>query len=171
LGHKLDLHSEDGRGSMFSVSVPLRTKDTAQQSVKAPGGITSGVENINIFYVDDEENNIHALSTLMRNWGCSINSATDLESAEDYAKNNHAPDVLLVDYQLEAEKDGVKLAGILNNYWGGIPVCIVSAAPDYALTAGLNEHGYDFLRKPIKPSKLRALLERYSQKKDAALAL
>jgi DNA-binding NtrC family response regulator len=27
-------------------------------------------------------------------------------------------------------------------------------------------HKYDFLRKPVKPGKLRALLERYSQKKN-----
>jgi hypothetical protein len=27
-------------------------------------------------------------------------------------------------------------------------------------------HNHDFLRKPVKPAKLRALLERYLQKKN-----
>jgi DNA-binding response OmpR family regulator len=71
-----------------------------------------------------------------------------------------------MDYQLGPETNGLKLADELLSQWGDVPVCIVSAAPGEDLSAQANEHGFDFLRKPIKPGKLRALLERYIQKKN-----
>ena len=71
-----------------------------------------------------------------------------------------------MDYQLGSETNGIQLGDALRNQWGNIPVCIVSAAPDEDLSIRVSEHGFDFLRKPIKPGKLRALLERYLQRKN-----
>ncbi|NOQ87945.1 MAG: response regulator [Gammaproteobacteria bacterium] len=165
LGHKIRVQSFDGQGSLFSLLVPMCAKETSQSNKSAETNILSGLESLNIFYVDDDEKNIHALNTLMDNWGCTFSSATSSASAIDYAKNNTAPDVILMDYQLGPETNGLQLADELRKQWGDIPVCVVSAAPDEDLSMRVNEHGFDFLRKPIKPGKLRALLERYLQRK------
>ena len=165
LGHKIRVQSFDGQGSLFSLLVPMCAKETSQSNRSAETNILSGLESLNIFYVDDDEKNIHALNTLMDNWGCSFSSATSSASAIDYAKNNTAPDVILMDYQLGPETNGLQLADELRKQWGDVPVCVVSAAPDEDLSMRVNEHGFDFLRKPIKPGKLRALLERYLQRK------
>ncbi|MES0327313.1 MAG: PAS domain-containing hybrid sensor histidine kinase/response regulator [Gammaproteobacteria bacterium] len=166
LGHQIHVYSDDGKGSLFSLFVPMCTKALTQQNNQQATNITSGLENLNIFYVDDEENNIHALGTLMDNWGCKLSSATDSASAELYAANNQPPDVILMDYQLGSGINGIQLADILREQWKDVPVCIVSAAPDEDLSIRVSSHGYDFLRKPIKPGKLRALLERYLQRKN-----
>ncbi len=166
LDHKIHVKSSDGNGSLFSLFVPMSAKQSTQKNKPKSTGMTSGLENLNIFYVDDEENNIHALSTLMDNWGCNISSASDSASARLYAANNQAPDVLLMDYQLNCDVNGIQLADELRTQWKDIPVCIVSAAPDEGLSTRITHHGYDFLRKPIKPGKLRALLERYLQRKN-----
>ena len=166
LDHEIDLHSKDGKGSMFSIKVPVCSRNVDQLQEVTHSGISSGVEGIRVFYVDDEENNIHALGALMNNWGCDLRSASDVSSAESYAAENPAPDVILVDYQLGLELNGLQLAERLRYTWGEISVCVVSGAPDEMLTEGLRQYNYDFLRKPIKPSKLRALLETYAQKKS-----
>ena len=167
LGHQINVQSSDGKGSLFSLLVPLRAKQINQQNTLQTTKITSGLENLNIFYVDDEDNNIHALGTLMDNWGCTFSSANDVATAELYATKNPAPDVLLMDYQLDTDVNGIQLADALRRHWKNIPVCIVSAAPDEDLSTRVTTHGYDFLRKPIKPGKLRALLEKYLQRKNA----
>lgn len=167
LGHEIRVQSFDGQGSLFSLLVPMSEKGTSQASDTAITDILSGLKNLNIFYVDDEENNIHALRTLMDNWHCTFASATSSDSSIDYAKNNTAPDVILMDYQLGPETNGIKLGDVLRDIWGDIPVCIVSAAPDEDLPMRVTGHGFDFLRKPIKPGKLRALLERYLQRKNS----
>lgn len=166
LGHEIRVKSFDGQGSLFSLLVPLCTKGISPSSDASGTDILSGLESLNIFYVDDEENNIHALSTLMDNWHCTFASATSAESSMEYANNNIAPDVILMDYQLGPDTNGIKLGDELRDLWGDIPVCIVSAAPDEDLSMRVTGHGFDFLRKPIKPGKLRALLERYLQKKN-----
>lgn len=106
----------------------------------------------------------HALGELTANWGCFLESAQDEEAALEYARTNHAPNVLLVDYQLGEGMDGLQLAQTLREIWGEVPVCIVSAAPDESWLDSLGTYGFDFLRKPVKPSRLRALLERYAER-------
>ena len=147
--------------------VPLSSKDSSQPAQASSTETSSGLESLNIFYVDDDENNIHALSTLMDNWGCTFSSATSPTSSLEYASEHDAPDVILMDYQLGPETNGIQLADELLGHWQNIPVCIVSAAPDEDLSTRVTGHGFDFLRKPIKPGKLRALLERYLQKKNS----
>ena len=164
LGHQIHVESRDGKGSLFSLFLPLREKQVTKQNNLKTTSITSGLEDLNIFYVDDEENNIHALGTLIDSWGCKLSSANTPESAEKYAEENKAPDVILMDYQLDSETDGLQLADMLRKKWEDVPVCVVSAAPDEDLSVRVNNHGFDFLRKPIKPGKLRALLERYLQR-------
>ncbi|MCW9013864.1 MAG: PAS domain-containing hybrid sensor histidine kinase/response regulator [Gammaproteobacteria bacterium] len=158
---KVHVHSDGSHGSMFSVFVPMCPEEICQENKVQTTDIPSGLENLTVFYVDDDEHNIHALGTLMDNWECEFSYATSAESAERYAQDNGAPDVILMDYQLGADINGIQLAETLQNHWGDVPVCIVSAAPDEDLPARVTGCGYEFLRKPIKPGKLRALLERY----------
>jgi Na+/proline symporter/signal transduction histidine kinase/CheY-like chemotaxis protein len=167
LGHEIKVRSFDGRGSLFSLLVPMRAKEASPSSEVSHSSILSGLESLSIFYVDDDEDNIHALSTLMDNWGCTFTSATSSASSIEYANENNAPDVILMDYQLGPESNGLRLGDELREIWGEVPVCIVSAAPDEDLSTRVSSHGFDFLRKPIKPGKLRALLERYLQKKNS----
>lgn len=164
LKHEIKLRSEDGHGSLFSLLVPMRDKINNPINKPAINEIRSGLENMSLFYVDDDEKNIHALGTLMDNWGCNLQSATSVSSAKEYLNNHVAPNVILMDFQLGNELNGLQLADEMRSVWGDIPVCIVSAAADEDLPTRVTSHGFDFLRKPIKPGKLRALLERYSQR-------
>ena len=164
LEHKMRVYSKDSRGSLFSITVPRRDRQVDERGNKRGTGITTGLENLSIFYVDDDENNIHALGILMENWGCLYASAESHQDAVDFAREHTAPDAILMDYQLGPDSNGIELAGILRELWQDTPVCIVSAAPDDELSKLINQHNYDFLRKPIKPGKLRALLERYMER-------
>ncbi|MCW9047691.1 MAG: response regulator, partial [Gammaproteobacteria bacterium] len=155
---------EDGHGSLFSLLVPKREKINTPVNKPAIYEIKSGLENMNLFYVDDDEENIHAMGALTDNWGCNLQSATSVSSAKNYLHNHAAPNVILMDFQLGNKLNGVQLADEMRLVWGDIPVCIVSAAADEDLPTRVTSHGFDFLRKPIKPGKLRALLERYSQR-------
>ena len=166
LNHPLKVKSELHQGSHFSIMVPMREKGEESASEPFIANITAGLEGLNIFYVDDDENNLRALRTLMENWGCVITDDTGEKSPQSYKSELEKPDVILMDYQLRDGLNGVELAHQLCLQWGQLPVCVVSAAPDEKMAQGVEDYGYDFLRKPIKPNKLRALLERYMQRKN-----
>ncbi len=163
LNHALKVTSEDNRGSVFSVLVPMRREALEVMRQHPVIALSSGLENLRIFYVDDDANNTDALGELVRNWGCSFVSVCDLEATKKHVSNNSAADMVLMDYQLGPEGTGIELALWIRNFWRGVPVCIVSGATHENLAIMAAEHGFDFLRKPIKPSKLRALLERYAR--------
>ncbi len=163
LQHEISIGSLEGRGSLFSLRVPLRKPLVGAPTAVSTFQQLSGLQGLKVFYVDDDEKNIRALTVLLGNWGCEVLSATNDAQAMLYMAKNPAPDVVLMDYHLEGDVDGFQLANSLKEEWLNTPVCLVSAAPDTSLAKKLSQRGYDFLRKPLKPAKLRALLERYAQ--------
>lgn len=164
LKHEIDVTSEVGRGSCFSISIPLAASGNSGE-VDAPSvRLQSELSDLSVLYVDDAEKNIHALGMLLKNWGCEISGVSSVDQAKEYMLAEEKPDVLLIDYQLGDAIDGIMLAGILQEHWGAMHICLVSAAQEDDLPKRAAEQGFDFLKKPLKPNKLRALLESYRQK-------
>ena len=165
LSHPIEIHSKPGKGTVFSLAVPLaRRVPQLQPQAELSPHKKSNIAGLKLFYVDDDKNNILAMNALVSKWGCELDSASDtesaLKSALERAKGN-APDALLLDYHLDESSNGVELALKLRRFWRDTPICIVSAAPDNILNEKITENGFSFIRKPIKPGRLRALLESY----------
>ncbi|SMF56655.1 Na+/proline symporter [Alteromonadaceae bacterium Bs31] len=166
LDHSIELSSKPGRGSVFQITVPLVEPGSAKEQALASNPLQSSLQGLQIFYIDDDENNLRALQTLMQNWGCYTETAASANAALAAVAKIERPGAILVDYQLGEGLNGIQLASKIREHWQNIPICIVSAAPDEELQQAKANMGIDFLRKPIKPNKLRALLERYQQKHD-----
>ena len=68
---------------------------------------------------------------------------------------------MLADYHLDNDANGIDAVLSLYQHWGSRPPCIIISADrtDAVKTEAL-EKGFYFLRKPIKPAALRALLTR-----------
>ena len=161
LGHEIRVVSREGHGSLFSVLLPLRRKGIATGVPAIGNTLSTGLEKLTLFYVDDDINNSKALGELVHNWGCQFVSVHDAAAAIAYTERHPPPDVLVIDYQLSVRVNGIDLARQLLRRWPDIPVCVVSGATDEDLPQKAAADGFDFLRKPIKPNKLRALLDGY----------
>lgn len=168
LEHGITCHSELGMGSQFCVTVPLA--DGPVESESEPAYRRSIGDTIlsgkTIVYVDDDAENISAMESLLKRWGCALIGLNSCAEALAYASSNSQhPDLLIVDLHLDQGQDGLAAADSLHETWGqGIPTCIVSAAPDQSVTAKVIERNYQFLRKPLKPGKLRSTLEQMISK-------
>ena len=125
-------------------------------------------------YVDDEPHNLLATSSLLTRWQCQVTGLESIAAARHYIKQAIVPDLLLMDYQLdEADVTGIELAQELIAQWqpaaengDAIPVCIISAATDVDLPKQVSQAGFEFLRKPVKPGRMRALLTQIKQRRD-----
>ena len=169
LGHQIQCQSESGKGSMFSLLVPLgQSRPQAQKNeTLLPDMLPDNLRGRRIFCVDDDVRNIRALEAVLTEWGCEFSSAAGAGPALAYAQQNPdaPPDLLVVDWHLEDGNNGVELARELRKLWKKeVPGCLVSAAPepDFKVQAAANRMA--FLRKPIKPGRLRALLEQLVRK-------
>ena len=69
------------------------------------------------------------------------------------------PDVLVSDYRLEGEFNGIQAIDLLRVAVGhSLPACLMSGDTDADLMQKARSLGLTLLHKPVRPAKLRSLL-------------
>lgn len=167
LNHKLSVNSVLGKGSVFSIELPIVAK--SKTSVTKPVSYTKPqpFPELSIVCIDDDDANLTALTVLLKQW--QINNVVcfyDEASFIAYAKDHPAPDILILDYQLAKEVTGLSVYEKIQPIWGKLNGIIVSASPDPDLAVKAKKHGLLFLAKPIKPAALRASLNHLTRYKN-----
>ncbi|WP_323900757.1 hybrid sensor histidine kinase/response regulator [Aeromonas hydrophila] len=159
LGHNLTLRSWPGAGSVFAITLNLATRPVATTQVAAPTQRDSQLEGIRVLCIDNESDILIAMHSLLGRWGCEVVCAQSLAQAEDLIAGGFLPQLVLSDYHLDDGKTGLQTLHMLRlahgNDIGGI---IISADRKSELQAQIREHGYGYISKPVKPLKLRALM-------------
>ena len=172
LNHPVNCRSQLHKGSCFSVMVPV--SNNAQHTMAAEQHVSeqNRMDDMVVAYVDDEPHNLQATAALLERWQCQMVPLDTIASATDYARTKPLPHVLLMDYQLDQPTtSGIELANRLLEIWRQrfgedvvVPVCVISAATEATLPQRVKDAGFEFLRKPVKPGRLRALLTQYKEK-------
>ncbi|MGL5846393.1 MAG: hybrid sensor histidine kinase/response regulator [Aeromonas veronii] len=159
LGHQLTLQSWPGKGSVFAVTLNLATRPVTAHQLAAPVVRDSQLEGVAVLCVDNERDILTAMSTLLGRWGCEVRCAVDLAEAEALVVEGFVPRLVLSDYHLDDGKTGLEalaaLQRVCGDELGGI---IISADRKSELQAQIRERGYGYISKPVKPLKLRALM-------------
>ncbi|TCV94583.1 PAS domain S-box-containing protein [Luteibacter rhizovicinus] len=153
LGHPIGLRSWPGRGSVFDVTVPW-----------APVGVVERVEPVvladvplgHAIVVDNDPSALAATATLLRSWGWTVDALRVPEG------DAGTPDLLVLDYHLDAGRTGLDALGVLRERFGDVPAIFVTADRDGELRARLQEVGGHVLYKPLKPLALRQVLQRFA---------
>ncbi|MGL5505856.1 MAG: response regulator, partial [Aeromonas veronii] len=98
-------------------------------------------------------------STLLGRWGCEVRCAVDLAEAEALVADGFVPRLVLSDYHLDDGKTGLEALAVLQRVCGDeLGGIIISADRKSELQAQIRERGYGYISKPVKPLKLRALM-------------
>ncbi len=165
LGHPVSVRSQPGRGSAFGVRVSVvAPRAAAPASAPAPGAELAGVR---VLVVDDEADVRDALGGLLARWGCAVETAGS--GAEALAPGGAAPELVLCDLRLGGAEAGFDVLDRLKARWGerlqGV-VVTADAAPE--LIAEARERGYPLLHKPVRPARLRALVEQLLRERVSA---
>lgn len=157
----LTLDSVPGRGSTFRVVLPAGDPAAIDVRPVDMGVAVLSLDGVTVAVVDDEADVREGMSTLLEGWGCRVLAGEDADTviaALDAV--GVVPDVALVDYRLRADTTGVEAIGRLNEHFGiPIPAAIVTGdtAPERLIEAQAS--GYVLLHKPLRPAKLRVLLQ------------
>ena len=161
LGHPLQVRSWPGKGSVFSVSVPL-----ARSSVVAPGKAAElNGQSLNggqVLCVDNEDSILIGMNSLLTRWGCQVWTARNREECAALLKEGIRPQLALVDYHLDNGETGTEVMAWLRTQLGEpVPGVVISADGRPEMVAQVHAAGLDYLAKPVKPAALRALLSRH----------
>lgn len=165
----IDVSSVKRKGSCFILN--MRIGSPVTESNVTFNKVKQTLSGLNVLCVDDKNENLDALETLLTRWEVNVVMANTYESALTLlASNKHpSPDVLLIDYQLDKDQDGLSLIKDIKAQVGKhIPSAIVTALQDQELKETCLSQGIQFLNKPLKPAKLRALLQSLAKQKSTS---
>jgi CheY-like chemotaxis protein len=149
--------SQVGRGSVFGVRVPIVPPRPGEPASAAPETDTQ-LAGLRVLVVDDEPDVRAALDGLLRRWGCSVETAAS--GGEALSPGRAPPDLVLCDLRLGEGGSGFDVLDRLKARWGaGLHGIIVTADASTERIADAHARGYPLLQKPVRPAKLRALVE------------
>ena len=160
LGHELSVRSWPGRGSVFSVTVPVARYDRDHRPVRSANApILSGAQ---VLCIDNESTILVGMQSLLSRWQCNVAVARDRREVEAVLATGFVPELVLADYHLDDGDTGLELMGWLRGKINpDLPGVVISADGRNELVTQIRLHGLDFLPKPVKPAALRALISRY----------
>lgn len=162
LGHEISVSSVEGKGSVFSVRVPLGELQSAQPAPRGPHlpMLDSGLKGARVWVIDNDLAICQGMKTLLEGWGCRVTTAVSAEGLAGQVDVARAPvDLILADYHLDNDENGVDAVAVINaQRLQPAPVLMITANYTNELKQHIRELGYLLMNKPVKPLKLRSVL-------------
>jgi len=158
LGHRLALDSVIGRGTRFTLELPLA--DRPVDTTPVADAVRSELfEGRRILLVDDEPDILAATATLLDQWGCTVRTALGLSGAIELINAGFSPEALLADLRLGGEHDGVDVVARVRGALGReLPALLISGDAGARDLARVKDSGLLLLTKPVAPARLRSAL-------------
>lgn len=158
LRHPLKLKSVPGRGSMFSVAVPIvrMAKAPERHTEVSPEAIGAG-----IMVVEDESDILEAMTMLLELEGHRVyagRSAAEAQKAyaQAMARGKAPVDLIISDYRLGDGATGIEAIQALRTFVGrAVPAIIVTGDTSPSRLREVNASGSRILHKPITDEELR----------------
>ncbi|WP_127144899.1 ATP-binding response regulator [Pelagibacterium montanilacus] len=161
IDHPLEIESVVGRGSRFSLTMPLigRAEEPVAGPATAPAQTLAQFTGLNVLCIDNERSILDAMAGLLENWGCEVRVAVSLkEISQASMLEGWVPDLVLMDYHLD-QTSGLDAIEWLKQIVGGhLPAILVTADRTQAVRQLAEARGTAVLSKPVKPGALRALI-------------
>lgn len=153
LGASVSVQSEPGHGCCFELRLPV---------AEVPGNVAPHVDSggtpdfadgipslgLRVLAIDDEEEILVSLTTLLPHFGCEVRGAGSLASARIVIAQGFKPQLLLVDHRLKDET-GADAVAALQELLGPIPVVIVTGDTSPSDLRSALDAGTIVVHKPI----------------------
>jgi signal transduction histidine kinase len=160
----LELRSQDGRGTVFSLSLPLGTSPRAlERALAAKSPIALTLAGCSIVIVEDEPAVREGLEVLLAGWGADIVALESAAATRAWARTAgdavRAPALVIADYRLEDGATGVDaIAAVRGRFGAAVPAIVVTGSAMSGHEQEALEHDFHVLIKPVLPNKLRAMI-------------
>jgi len=162
LNHKLWMKSELGHGSMFCIELDrvgeMRMPSEPEQPLPAIG--ETPLDHIALL-VENDDDVLFATTQTLQSWGVSVLPAASTAEALTFVRDmGMAPDIMLVDYQLNDGDSGIKAIEAIRKETGvHVPAIMITADRGEHLQVAGAEMDFSVMTKPVQLRRLRPLVE------------
>lgn len=170
----IEVESEYGKGSVFTVKIPQRIADPAEigdfeKRLKVHVSVSGGRKIVfeapdkRVLVVDDTKSNIRVITALLRDTQIRVDSASSGFEAVDMTKNTKY-DLIFMDH-LMPKMSGVEAFHAIHDDEDNInhdtPMVVLTANAIVGMRESYLEEGFtEYLSKPVDRTELLATLER-----------
>lgn len=160
-----DLRSAPNRGSTFSVEVPkffepvtaplITPAFMKEESKPVPA---NELENLDVLVIDDDALVRKSTQGIIESWGCRVSMAAALHEVKElHCKADY--DLVICDFRLP-DGNGIEMADWIKENFRKSPIFIlISGDTSPEVLQMVNERGIQLLHKPVRPAKLRSLIQ------------
>lgn len=162
MGYELKVDSWVDHGSRFSLTIPLAAAGVSSNKKESSASLSSAsFDGLKTFVIDNDPEVLAGMNALLNSWKCEVYCCQTIEQALEIP---FKPQVLLADHQLDNDETGLQAMQALEKKFGQqIPGILITADPRPEVEEQAKALGFYFLRKPLKPAALRALLRRITR--------
>ncbi len=164
LRHRIKVKSVLGKGSCFSVLLPISSAGLAlnpENITASPLLLGAALAGRQIVVLEDDAGALESMCGLLSRWGCRTLAASTPREAMDKLAENEAPlDLLITDYRLPDNVSGIDMARKIQARLGypvGVLIITGDTGPERLREAEAS--GFPLLHKPVHPAKLRSTLQ------------
>ena len=158
----VELRSQAGRGSCFSLRLPAAPAVQPVPAPKAGPVVLLPLAGLNIWVLEDNEAARASLQMLLQHWGATVHDFGSLAglaaAAASTPVDTPGPDLLVTDHRL-GDGQGTQALMRLRDRWPGTPALIVTgntAPNELQALEGWREAGVPVLQKPFSAGALLA---------------
>ncbi len=167
LGHRIELRSAPGKGSVFALEVPI-TPNAGRPSAVAEqvsAHLDQEVEKSplagkRLLIVDDDAAVLSGTTGILTSWGCQVSAAASVAQVEQFLHDGVKWDLIVSDYQLGNNTNGIDVIELVRQHQNQrIPCILISGDTSPTVLKLASVSGHHLLHKPVRPAKLRSLIE------------
>jgi two-component system, sensor histidine kinase len=161
LNLKLDVRSEVGKGSAFSLVLPRSESRSAPAPFKFGGGsfVSQKKMHARVLLVEDNASVLRATRSLLEMVGYDVTSAVSLTEALQYVHAGNLIDVVISDFHLKDGETGSQVIAALRAKFGEtLRALLITGDTSSAIKQLPTDERLRVLSKPIDPDALLASL-------------
>ena len=165
LGYTVALKSVQGRGSRFSLQVPLGQlpahalvePDLMAEDDTGPATFAG----LRVVVVDDDAVILERTARLLERWGCQVMMAASGPQAEALlARESASPDLIISDLRLDHGELGTEVVQRLRaRLRPNLPALLLTGDTSLQTARDVRRSGLTLLYKPVPPAKLRIVMK------------
>jgi histidine kinase len=160
LGAPVAVRSRPGRGSVFSITVPLWQGPSEGVPTIAGTEDESPFAGARVLLLDADAVTRQATARLLAGWGCEVVAVAGASEAMRHAETDEVPAIVLLEDPIDG-MTGENLRRALGARWGRMPpTLLIAAAPSADEVARAASAGVRYLSRPLAPARLRAVMSR-----------
>ena len=164
---RIEVESEPGKGTTFTVSIPLSSQDDLLKKAKVEPRLD---KVFRVLVVDDEADCRELLGELLRNMGFEVESAVDGTSAVEKFKKGNTYDLVCLDYKMP-DMDGAATYRAIRAIDDVVKVLVLTGSIGESAKMIVELGAQGFIAKPFRMEEVETQIEKILMIEPGALSL